>query len=118
MSTQPKRKGHITLTSHPGGVAHPPIVWGAADPAARGPVIGSTSAPAQRNVIGTHAGGYAVYRALAVAAGALDPAHRPDLTDTAPTDRIGPHPQWSEPDRIVSLDPFGAVVAEIGRAHV
>jgi GTP cyclohydrolase II len=66
-----------------------------------------------RNVVGTHAGSYAVYRALAVAAGALDPARRPDLTDTAPTDRIGPHPQWADPTRIVSLDPFGAVVAEV-----
>jgi GTP cyclohydrolase II len=76
-------------------------------------VIASTTTPEHRNVIGTHSGAYAVYRALAVAAGALDPARRPDLTDTAPTDRIGPHPQWYEPDRIVSIDPFGAVAAEV-----
>ena len=82
-------------------------------PRSAGPLIGSTSATEHRNVIGTHAGSYAVYRALAVAAGALDPSRRPDLTDTAPTDRVGPHPQWSEPGRIVSLDPFGAVVAEV-----
>ena len=106
------RRPHIKLTSHPGGVAHLPIVWGQADPKIRGPVIGSTSNVAHRNVIGTHAGSYAIYRALAVASGALDPSRRPDLTDTAPTDRIGPHPQWSEPDRIVSMDPFGAIVAE------
>jgi GTP cyclohydrolase II len=113
MPSEPRRRRqHIRLTSHPGSATHLPIVWGAADPAARGPVIASTTAPEHRNVIGTHAGAYAVYRALAVAAGALDPARRPDLTDTAPTDRIGPHPQWAEPDRIVSLDPFGAVVAE------
>ena len=55
-------------------------------------------------VIGTHAGSYSVYRALAVAAGALDPLRKPDLTNTAPTLRIGPHPQWSNPDKIVSLD--------------
>ena len=111
--TERKRRSHIKLTSHPGGVAHLPIVWGEADPKVRGPVIGSTSVAEHRNVIGTHAGSYAIYRALAVASGALDPTRRPDLTDTAPTNRVGPHPQWFEPDRIVSLDPFGAVVADV-----
>jgi GTP cyclohydrolase II len=107
------RRSHIKLTSHPGGAPHLPIVWGAAEPKLRGPLIGSTSATEHRNVIGTHAGSYAIYRALAVASGALDRVWRPDLTDTAPTDRVGPHPQWFEPGRIVSLDPFGAVVAEV-----
>jgi GTP cyclohydrolase II len=37
----------------------------------------------------------------------------PRLTDTAPTDRIGPYPQWADPARIVSLDPFGGVVADV-----
>ena len=111
--TERKRRSHIKLTSHPGGVAHLPIVWDEADPKIRGPVIGSTSNAEHRNVIGTHAGSYAIYRALAVASGALDPTRRPDLTDTAPTDRVGPHPQWFEPGRIVSLDPFGAVVADV-----
>jgi GTP cyclohydrolase II len=108
-----KRRPHIKLTSHPGGAAHLPIRWGEADPKIRGPVIGSTTVGDHRNVIGTHAGSYAIYRALAVASGALDPTRRPDLRDTAPTDRIGPHPQWFEPDRIVSLDPFGALVADV-----
>jgi GTP cyclohydrolase II len=111
--TERKRRSHIKLTSHPGGVAHLPILWGESDPKIRGPVIGSTSVAEHRNVIGTHAGSYAIYRALAVASGALDPTRRPDFTDTAPTDRVGPHPQWFEPDRIVSLDPFGAVVADV-----
>lgn len=113
VSPERKWRAHIKLTSHPGGVAHLPIRWGEADPKIRGPVIGSTSVAEHRNVIGAHAGSYAVYRALAVASGALDPARRPDLTDTAPTDRVGPHPGWFEPDRIVSLDPFGAVVADV-----
>jgi GTP cyclohydrolase II len=113
-----KHRSHITLTSHPGGRAHIPITWGAVDPMKRGPVIGSTSTPGHRNVIGAHSGAYAVYRALAVAAGALDPERRPDLTDTAPTDRIGPHPQWFEADRIVSLDPFGAMVADVYAAYL
>jgi GTP cyclohydrolase II len=68
-----------------------------------------------RNVVGTHSGSYGVYRALAVAAGALQRQHRADLTDTAPTDRVGPHPQWGDPDRIVSIDPWGAVVADAFR---
>jgi GTP cyclohydrolase II len=105
---------HIRLTSHPaaGAPGAPPLRWGAATAAERGPVVGSTTDRARRNVIGTHSGSYGVYRALAVAAGALQRDHRPDLTDTSPTDAIGPHPQWSDPQRIVSLDPFGAVVAQ------
>jgi GTP cyclohydrolase II len=106
---------HIRLTSHPGQgeAAAPPIRWGAADPLARGPVIGTTSQRGQRNVIGTHSGSYGVYRALAVAAGNLPRGHRADLTDTAPTEAIGPCPSWSEADRIVSLDPWGASVQQV-----
>src|ERR1700752_4663843 len=104
--------GHIRLTSHSGGLDAPPIRWGAATATERGPVVGTTTKRAHRNVIGTHSGSYSVYRALAVAAGALSPNHRADLTNTAPTDAIGPYPQGSEPGRIVSLDPWGAVVAD------
>lgn len=75
-------------------------------------MIGTTTERAHRNVIGTHSGSYSVYRALAVAAGALSPAHRADLTNTAPTDAVGPYPQWSQPGAIVSLDPWGATVAD------
>jgi GTP cyclohydrolase II len=104
----------IVLTSHTGahGPKPLPIVWGAKDPLERGPVVATVTNPAQRNAIGTHSGSYSVYRAVAVAAGALDPLRKPDLTNTAPAEPIGPHPQWFDPQRIVSLDPFGAVVAE------
>jgi GTP cyclohydrolase II len=84
----------------------------------RGPVVGSTANRSQRNVIGTHSGSYGVYRALAVAAGALMRGHKPDLTDTAPTDPLGPYPQWGDADRIVSMDPFGAVVADVFRDEI
>ena len=104
--------GHIRLTSHSGGFGALPIRWDAPTAAERGPVVGTTTTRSHRNVIGTHSGSYSVYRALAVAAGALSREHRADLTNTAPTDIIGPHPQWSEPGKIVSLDPWGAAVAE------
>jgi len=104
---------HIKLTSHPTTTQEVvPITWGAKTPAERGPVIGTLTDPARRNAIGAHSGSYALYRALAVAAGTLDPVHKPDLTDTAPTERIGPFPQWGDADRIVSLDPYGHLVSE------
>ena len=110
-----KRSKHIRLTTHPGvtGVAPIPIQWGASDPAQRGPLIASFADPDKRNVIGTHSGSYAIYRALAVAAGELAKDHRADLTNTAPTTKIGPHPQWKDPKRIVSMDPWGHEVASV-----
>ena len=102
---------HIRLTSHPESrQSAAPLRWGALTPAERGPVVG-TQTP-QRNAIGAHSGSYSVYRALAIAAGTLDPVHVPDLTDTSPAEGIGPHPQWSSPERIVSMDPYGHLVSE------
>ncbi|MEL6317687.1 MAG: GTP cyclohydrolase II [Pseudomonadota bacterium] len=105
---------HIVLTSHPprGGGAGARIDWGAPTAQARGPVIGSTNHPELRNVIGAHSGTYGLYRALSIAAGKLDPIHRPDLTHTSPPVPIGPHPQWFDPGKIVSLDPWGHMVAD------
>src|SRR5262245_13754587 len=101
-SERPKKKKQpkaIVLTSHPGGHGPKPIpvVWGDRDPLARGPLVGTVTNKAHRNVIGTHAGAYSVYRAVAVAAGALDPLRKPDLTNTAPTNPIGPFPAWFDP---------------------
>ena len=118
MSVEAPAPRHIRLTSHAGGYGALPIHWGAATPAERGPVVGTTTQRSHRNVIGTHSGSYSVYRALAVAAGALSRQHKADLTNTAPTDEIGPYPQWSEPGRIVSLDPWGAVVAQAFAAEL
>jgi GTP cyclohydrolase II len=114
--TSQNRSTHIRLTSHPepgAGVGRFPIRWGAAEARERGPVVGSVTNPADRNVIGAHGGAYSLYRALAVSAGALNPLARPDLRNTYPTAAIGPHPQWSEPGRIVSLDPWGHMAGEI-----
>ena len=109
-----RRNGHIRLLSHPGqsGRVPLPIRWAAQTPEERGPLIATLTDPGHRNVIGAHSGAYAIYRALAVASGALDPAHQADLTNTRPTRQIGPHPSWCEPDRIVSLDPYGHLVGE------
>src|SRR6201994_2375943 len=108
------RTDHIRLTSHPepGGKHAFPMHWGAASARERGPIIGTVSRPQDRNVIGSHGGSYSVYRALAVSSGALDPIRRPDLTNTFPAATIGPFPQWTDPQRIVSLDPWGHLVAE------
>jgi GTP cyclohydrolase II len=109
---------HIRLTSHAGLHGALPIKWGAATPAERGPIVGTTTNRSHRNVIGTHSGSYSVYRALAVAAGALKRDHKADLTNTSPTDIIGPYPQWTEPGKIVSLDPWGAIVADVFAAEL
>ncbi|OKH27668.1 GTP cyclohydrolase II [Chroogloeocystis siderophila] len=105
---------HIVLTSHPSQFGPKPILiaWGAAAPGDRGPIIATLTNPTHRNVIGTHSGSYAVYRALAVARGVLQSDYRADLTDTSPVEQIGPHPSWADPEKIVSLDPFGAMVGE------
>jgi GTP cyclohydrolase II len=112
--TERKHPKAIVLTSHPDGHGPRPtaVTWGARDPVSRGPLIGTVTNGSQRNVIGTHSGSYSVYRALAVAAGALDPLKKPDLANTSPTDTIGPFAQWADPNKIVSLDPYGAVVNE------
>ena len=106
------RIGHIRLTSHPGAGARLkfPIQWGAPTARERGPVIGSVSA--ERNVIGAHGGSYSVYRALAVSSGALTPGARPDLTHTSPVVPFGPFPKWGDAGKIVSIDPWGHLVAD------
>ena len=114
MNDETKRPArHIVLTSHPQGGAKPvPFHWGASSARERGPVVGTPGAGGRRNVIGAHGGSYSVYRALAVASGSLSAVHKPDLTNTAPAMNIGPFPQWSDPDKIVSIDPYGHQVSE------
>ena len=114
------RTDHIRITSHPepGGKPRFPIHWGAPNPRERGPIIGTVSRPGDRNAIGSHGGSYALYRALAVSSGALDPIRRPDLTNTYPAVAVGPFAQWSEAGRIVSLDPWGHLAAEAFKAEI
>lgn len=108
------RPSHIRLNSHPGAgtVSRFPLNWGAPTAKERGPVIGTVNSGSDRNAIGAHGGAYSVYRALAVSSGAMSANNRPDLTNTSPTTPMGPFPQWTDPGKIVSLDPWGARVAE------
>ena len=122
LPTKSPTQRHIRLLSHrgPHDSASVPVVWGASSPAERGPLIatGGRGLDSKRNVIGSYSGSYSVYRALAVAAGGLNPEHQADLTNTAPTRQLGPHPQWHDPKRIVSFDPYGALVGEVFRDHL
>lgn len=110
---------HIVLTSHPGALGTPPlkITWGAKNIEDRGPIIATTSHVSHRNAIGAHSGSYSVYRALAMASGQLDPEHIADLTNTSPLINFGPFPSWERPDKIVSFDPWGHLVAGAFKKH-
>jgi GTP cyclohydrolase II len=122
ITAKPKSKKltHIKLTSHPesSGIRPLPIHWGAASATERGPIIATVTKADHRNAIGTHSGSYSVYRALAIAAGTLNPVHIPDLTDTMPAESLGPFPQWSNPKSIVSLDPYGHMIADAFRSYL
>ena len=87
-----------------------PINCGQPTAAARGPVV-AADVPG-RNAIGVHAGLFAPFRGLAVAAGNMPADFDSDLTDTEPAVPIGPFAQWSDPGRIVTFDPWGHRVAE------
>lgn len=112
---RPKRVTYVSLTSHPGlaGVRPIPVKWGNADPLERGPICGTNSVPGKRNAIGGHGGAYIVYRALAIASGTLDPEYKPNYNNTEPAAKIGPFEQWNDPNKIVTLDPFGALTQSI-----
>jgi GTP cyclohydrolase II len=107
-----KKSSHVVLTTHASQMYKDsvPIRWGAASPEERGPVVASLTDLKKRNVIGTHSGSYTVYRALSIAAGKFPITFKPDLTLTDSTTKIGPHESWFDPDKIVSIDPWGADV--------
>mgnify|MGYP000879405245 CR=1 FL=1 len=112
VETKSDRKPHIVLTSHRGHAFKPKleIKWGEKDPLKRGPIVADIHDFHHRNVIGTHSGSYTVYRALSIASGNYSSHHRPDLTNTEGTVRFGPYESWFDPEKIVSLDPWGADV--------
>lgn len=73
----------VVLTTYPGQVGiHPiPLRWGAPTPEERGPVVASRQPNSLkvRNAIGAYSGSYSIYRAIAAAAGQIDPSHRPGV---------------------------------------
>ncbi|QUC19409.1 uncharacterized protein UV8b_03650 [Ustilaginoidea virens] len=98
----------IVLTTYPKQTGISPLAmdWGNVDPLRRGPVVVSRSPSTIRRRNGP-GGSYSVYYALAVASKELDADHRPDFTNTEPAAQIGPFPQWSDPRKIVAMDPWG-----------
>ena len=91
----------------------PKLRWGARSALDRGPIMCTHANRNHRNVIGTHGGSYGIYRALSVASGDLDPRHQPQLDHTEPLVTISPNEAWFDPTKIVSLDPWGAIVTEV-----
>jgi GTP cyclohydrolase II len=114
-SPPPPRKGStiskVILTTYPGqsGVDPIPMQWGEDDPQKRGPVVASRSGITfrRRNAIGAHGGSYSIYYALAVASKQLDLEHKADYTNAEPAVEIGPFEAWSDPKKIVAMDPWG-----------
>ena len=114
-SPETRRKSSVTskiiLTSYPGqaGVDPLPMECGTRQPQVRGPVVVSRSGSSirRRNAIGAHGGSYSIYYALAVASHQLDTDHRADYTNTEPAADIGPFKAWSDPKKIVAMDPLG-----------
>lgn len=115
-----ERANHVILTSHKNQIYKEvaPINWGESDPKKRGPIIATISEKDNRNVIGTHSGSYTVYRALSIAKGEYMQDHISDLTNTEGTAQIGPHPSWTNPDSIVSLDPWGGDVQKVFKDEI
>ena len=114
MNFEPSGSYPPHLASRPGREGPLPDPLGRADARAS---AARSSAPcrsrAMRNVIGSHGGSYALYRALAVSSGALDPirAARPHQHPSGrrPSARSR---NGRSPEKIVSLDPWGHLVAE------
>lgn len=109
MKKEYKRPNHLILATHANLIYKEsiPLNWGAKSPKQRGPVVASHTDPRMRNAIGAHSGSYTVYRALSIASGKFPQQHRPDLDNTESPVKIGPYPQWSNKNRIVTMDPWG-----------
>lgn len=109
MQKEYKRSNHVILATHTNLKFKEtlPISWGAKSPLERGPIVASLTNAKTRNAIGAHSGSYTVYRALSIASGKFPSQHRPDLHNTESPTKIGPHPSWYDPIRIVTMDPWG-----------
>ena len=74
--------------------------------------------PLFSNAIGAYAGPYSIYRALAIAMGDLAPDHKPNFDNTQPVIDIQQQPQWSDPSKIISMDPFGHLTTELFKKEI
>ncbi len=110
-----ERPSHVVLTSHSNQIFKEslPINWGANNPKERGPIIATISEKENRNAIGTHSGSYTVYRALSIANGDYPREHRPELENTFSPVVIKPQESWFDPEKIVSIDPWGGHIQEL-----
>ncbi|GAA5945701.1 hypothetical protein JCM1841_003592 [Sporobolomyces salmonicolor] len=112
----------VILTTYPGqvGINPIPLHWGAPSAEARGPVVASRQPKSLkvRNAIGAYSGSYSIYRALAAAAGLIDPNHKPDYTNTEPPVDIPHNPAWDDKHKIVSLDPYGHLVPQVFKSFL
>ncbi|KAF9146820.1 Uracil-regulated protein 1 [Mortierella sp. GBA39] len=110
------------ITTYPGekGVKPSKLNWGEATPQARGPIVVSRLANSinVRNAIGAYGGPYSIYRSLAVAMGDLPANHKPNFEHTQPPITIHQQPQWSDPSKIVSMDPFGHLTSQYYKAEI
>lgn len=115
-----KPKRYINLTTHTGrsGVDPVPVVWGAKTAEERGPIVCTNRHENRRNALGAHGGSYSLYRALAIANNALDPRYLPNWKNTHPAAKMGPHPAWGMPEKICTIDPYGAVVQQAFRSKI
>ncbi|KAG0023785.1 Uracil-regulated protein 1 [Podila clonocystis] len=102
------------------GIKPSKMNWGAADPAERGPIVVSRlpSSFKIRNAIGAYSGSYSIYRGLAVAMGDLPFDHKPNFENTQPVIKIQQQPQWSDPTKIVSMDPFGHLTSTFYKSEI
>lgn len=110
-----EKPSHVVLTSHSNQIFKEslPINWGAENPKERGPIIATISEKENRNAIGTHSGSYTVYRALSIANGDYPREHRPELENTFSPVMIEPQKSWFDPEKIVSIDPWGGHIQEL-----
>ncbi|KAF9425677.1 Uracil-regulated protein 1 [Podila epigama] len=113
---------HPVLTTYVGqkGIKPSKMNWGEADPKARGPIVVSrlSSSINIRNAIGAYGGSYSIYRSLAIAMGDLPADHKPNFENTQPPIKIKQQPQWSDPTKIVSMDPFGHLTSQYYKEEI
>ncbi|CAM9013370.1 unnamed protein product [Wickerhamomyces anomalus] len=99
----------LTTFTNGAGINPLPLNWGASDPQVRGPIVASRikQGLSKHNAIGAHSGSYCIYHALAVGSKQLNPNYDADYTNAQPAFKIPTQAQWSDGEKIVSMDPFG-----------